>query len=153
MEHVGDAAGGEPKGSPESGSPTSSSRLRGIARFQPHRLLDRSGKSATKSDVTPLQQPVKAASYRSMLARQPTLANATVEQLVEQGFTAAQAHGVVMGRSQASSASVRVTDKDMTQLAELKRVGFSLHELREVGFSPAVLRTAGYSMQEVRARA
>ena len=63
----------------------------------------------------------------------------------------AQANGVIMGRTQASSDPQGGFNKDMTQLAELKRVGFSLQELRDVGFSPAVLRTAGYSMQEVSA--
>lgn len=152
MEYVGDGSGGQPKGSPDNGSPTSSSRMRVVGRFQPHRLMDRSGKSGTKTEAISLKQSVKASSSRGKLARQPTLANASVEQLIEQGFTAAQANGVIMGRTQASSDPQRGFNKDMTQLAELKRVGFSLQELRDVGFSPAVLRTAGYSMQEVSAR-
>ena len=142
-------------GSPGSGSGSRSSRLRVVAaKFQPHRLLDRSGKTASKLDMTTaLTKSVKAESARTKLARQKTLANASVDELMTQGFSKAQAEGVVISRKKPSSAPLRgvnAANDDMSQLAELKRVGFTLQELRDVGFSAAVLRTAGYSPQEVR---
>ena len=122
-------------------------------KFQPHRLMDRS-RAGIRSERQKIasSKPRVVVTARAKLGRQQTFKEASEDDLIAAGFTPAQAEGVLMGRAQTSSAPNRrggPPSPELTQLMELKRVGFTPKELKDVGFSPAVLRSAGFSPAEV----
>ena len=97
------------------------------------------------------QQKAKLSTRPTKLSKAPTYVDRA--SLTSDGFTSAQADGVIIGRAITTSVRGRGSraDGDHLQMSkDLKAAGFTPEQLCEAGFAANVLRSAGFTLQELQ---
>ena len=96
-------------------------------------------------------QKAKLSTRPTKLSKAPTYVDRA--SLTSDGFTSAQADGVIIGRAITTSVRGRGSraDGDHLQMSkDLKAAGFTPEQLCEAGFAANVLRSAGFTLQELQ---